>query len=37
MGLPVEIREMILRHLLVASYVATEHDMNSEEVSLCAI
>ena len=32
MRLPTEIREMILRYLLVAKYTIREHCMNSKEV-----
>ena len=33
-GLPIEVRQMIYRHLLVARFTAREHTMNSQEVSL---
>ena len=36
MGLPMEIRDMILRHLLVIPYVAMEHRVDSDKVSLFA-
>lgn len=34
MRLPTEVREMIYQYLLIAKYTATEHNMNSKEVSL---
>ena len=34
MRLPTEVREMIYRYLLVASYTMREHNMKSKEVSL---
>ena len=33
MELPTEVRENILRYLLVASYTTTEHNVRSKEVS----
>ena len=35
MELPTEVRENILRYLLVASYTSTEHNVRSEEVRCC--
>ena len=34
LALPLEVREVIFRHLLVARYTAREHTMNSAEVGL---